>query len=1117
MLKILPALRTIRLLLLIVSVNGFLGFSLKAESREPNGGLEKNITISFSKISLKSALDQIANKASVVIIYSNSKELTNAVVSINAKNKALKDVLNELLAPFPLSYRVIDNKIVISHDELKIKSPPTENKRLLVVPVKGKVTDEKGVALPGATIRIKGEKGQIATNKNGEFNFDNMAVSSILQVSFIGYQTKEITIGNALDYLTIVLEVNRSKLDEVQVIAYGETSQRLNTGDVTTVNAKDISQQPVDNPLLALEGRVPGLNITQDNGIPGGGISVSIRGQNSITGGNDPLYVVDGVPYTSQLLPGDGYILGTSSNSSTGFGAQNGNPFSYINPADIESISVLKDAGATAIYGSRGANGVILITTKKGKAGKTKVDLNVQSGYGEVTRTANLLNTQQYLQVRNEALRNDGITPSLANGDYDLLQWDTTRYTNWQKVLIGNTAHYTDAQGAVSGGNEDTQFLIGAGYKRQTTVFPGDFDDRQASMHFSINNTSSNKKFTITLTGTYMVNNNLLPASDLTDYAYNLAPDAPPLYNLNGTLNWAPSSSGTSSFQNPLAGDLNTYQEKTNNLVVNSVLSYQLLPGLTIRSSFGYTNLQQNQQTLYPLNANAPENRSISESSALNLNNNINSWIIEPQLNYIKPIGNGKLDVLLGSTFEQNNSEGQDIGSYGYSSDQELGNLAAASGIYINNFIGSVYKYNALFGRLNYNWNDEYLIDLTARRDGSSRFGTANEFHDFGAAGIGWIFTKESIFQNSIPFLSFGKLRASYGTTGNDQIGDYKYLSLYNPTRAGVPYQGITGLAPSGLSNPNLQWELTRKLELALETGFFKDRILLSASYSRDRSSNELLGYNLPLITGFGSITSNFPATVQNISWEFNLNTTNVKSDDFSWTSNINLTLPQNKLIAFPDLATSSYANQLMIGQPISIQKAFQFEGVDPATGQYMFTSASDKFNPSYATDRRVLINLLPKFYGGFQNSFSYKSFRLDFLFQFVKQTGLNDLFVEGIPGTSNSNQFVYVLNRWQKAGDIKPIQAYSSDYGNATQYYDAASSTAAYSDASYIRLKNLSFSWQVKDNWTKAMHLQNLRLFIQGQNLITITHYKGVDPETPGSLSLPPLRILTTGIQVGL
>jgi len=471
----------------------------------------------------------------------------------------------------------------------------------------------------------------------------------------------------------------------------------------------------------------------------------------------------------------------------------------------------------------------------------------------------------------------------------------------------------------------------------------------------------------------------------------------------------------------------------------------------------------------------------------------------------------------LGSTFQQTNTDVIAIRSDGYSNPANLGDITYASSITSNNFVKSLYKYNAFFGRLNFNWDDKYLVDLTARRDGTSRFGANNKFHNFGAAGLAWIFSKEDFLKEHLPFLSYGKLRTSYGTTGNDQVGDYRYLNLYSSIYAPVPYQGQIGLEPSKLPNPNLQWELTRKFEVALETGFFNDRILLTASYSNNRSSNQLLGYNLPYLTGFNNIQTNFPATVQNSSWEFTLSTTNIRKGDFSWVSSINLTVPQNKLIAFPNLATSTYANTLIIGQPTSIQKVFHFEGVDPATGFYSFSSTTNKFDPDYNTDRNTVINLLPKFYGGFQNTITYKSFRLDFLFQFVKQTGSSSLYGLGLPGQLG-NQFTSVLNRWQKPGDVKNIQQYSSDYyRGGIPYGDIGSSDAAYTNASYAKLKNLSFSWQVKENWTEAMHLKTLRLFMQGENLLTITNYKGVDPEAAGSTSLPPLRVITAGIQVGL
>jgi TonB-dependent starch-binding outer membrane protein SusC len=1097
-------LTTLLLIITLVQVSAK-GFSQKINLNEKNAPLEK-------------VLHAIEQQSGYVFFY-DSKDVKQ-VVSIHLVDATIEDALSACFKDVPLTYKVADKTVFLQQKEPtildKIKAVLTPS-----IGIRGRVYDEKGAPMPGVTVKAKDESHSTITDKDGYFFLDGINGKAVLVISSVGYLTKEINADDPL-VLDIRMVVSNSKLDEVQVIAYGETSQRLNTGDVTTVSAKDIGQQPVTNPLLALEGRVPGLFIAQDNGIPGGGVTVAIRGQNSIQSGNDPLYVIDGVPYASQLLPTQiGGILGTSSNTpQIGFTniAGNGNPLSFINPADIESISVLKDAGATAIYGSRGANGVILITTKKGKAGQTKVDVNVQSGYGQVTRRASLLNTQQYLEMRNEALKNDGLTASLDNGDYDLLQWDTKSNTDWQKVLLGNTAHYTDAQGSISGGNELTQFLIGGGYNNQTTVFPGDFADRKASMHFNINNTSPNKKFNITLTGSYSNDDNRLPQTDLAYAAYTLPPDAPALRNPDGSINWAPSSTGTSTlFSNPLAADLQTFQNKTNNLIANSVLSYRILPGLNIRSSFGYTNMQTEQQNLTPLSSQAPENRLYNTNNAILATNNINSWIIEPQISYKKEIGKGRLEVLLGSTFEQNDSKEIAIQSSGYANEANLGDISYASNITSSNYIESVYKYNALFGRLNYNWDDEYLVDLTGRRDGSSRFGANHQFHDFGAGGIGWIFTKEAALTKALPFLSYGKLRASYGTTGNDQIGDYQYLSLYNTVYAAVPYQGAIGLNPANLANPNLEWELTKKFEVALELGFFHDRILLTGSYSSNRSSNELLGYNLPSVTGFSSIQTNFPATVGNTSWEFSLNTNNVKGNDFNWTSNFNLTVPRNKLIAFPNLAASTYANTLVIGQPLNIQKVFHYTGVDPATGEYSFASATDKYNPDYNSDRNTVINTTPKFYGGFQNTISYKSFRLDFLFQFVKQTGKSSLYLLGIPGNSG-NQFSSVLTRWQKPGDVTNIQRYSSVYYNVgTPFYDMYSSDAAYTDASYIRLKNLAFSWQVKNDWVKAMHIQSLRLFIQGQDLLTITHYKGLDPEAPGSTSLPPIRVLTAGINIGL
>ena len=1037
-------------------------------------------------------------------------------VDIDVRNVTVEKALDLIFRGQALTYTLAGRIISVKERETPVPLPA-------VVPppndIHGRVTDSLGNPLAGASVTVKGSKRGTATNEKGEFDLKGIGDAETLVISFSGFETRQITV-HGKDGWQIVLSRSNSQLDQVQVIAYGTTTERLSTGDVTTVTSKEIEEQPVNNPLLALEGRVPGLFITQANGLPGSGVTVRIQGQNSIANGNDPLYVVDGMPFSSQMLPTtSGGPLGGSGG---GYFEQTGggNPLSYINPADIESISILKDADATAIYGSRAANGAILITTKKGKAGPTKLDMNFQQGWGEVTRKLDILNTPQYLQMRNEAIANDGLTAN-PTSDFDLTFWDTTRNTDWQKALIGNLAHYTTAMASVSGGTANTQYLVSSTYHRETDVFPGDFADQKGSLHFTINNASINQKFHLQFSGNYLVDDNQLPQNDLTGNAIAIAPDAPALYNADGTLNYAPTTSGTSTFYNPLKYTYNTYQNKTTNLISNLLLSYQLFSGLAIKGNFGYTSLQTNEFSGNPLIAQLPELRQYSVRTATYSNSTINSWTVEPQLDYKKTIEKGKLEALIGTTILQNNSNGQSLQGSGYNSDAVLADVFSAATVAVNSSTNSVYKYNALFGRINYNWADKYIIDLTARRDGSSRFGALNQFHNFASVGGAWLFSQEGLIKNNAPFISFGKLRASYGTTGNDQIGNYQYLSLYSPIPTAVPYQNTTSLTPNGLANPYLQWEQTKKMQFGADLGFSHDKILLTADYVVNRSSNELLSYALPIITGFNSIIQNFPATVKNTAWELSLVTVNIKSKTFAWSSNINFTIPQNKLIDFPNLATSTYSQSLVIGRPISVIHAYHFLGADPSTGVYKFASKTDPFNPQYGVDNTVLINTLPKFYGGFQNSFSYNGFQLDFLFQFVKQKGSNDLFnTNPVPGQFNSgfgNQPATVLKRWQKPGDITNIQRYNSDGSLYSAESYASGSDAAYSDASYIRLKNLSLSYNLPAKSIKKTGLQNFVIFIRGQNLLTITKFKGMDPENQSVSALPPLRVLTAGIQVGL
>jgi TonB-linked SusC/RagA family outer membrane protein len=1085
------------------------------------GIAQQTITFSGKEVKLENVFNAIKKQTNYRFFF-NTDMLSNASkVTIEVKNANVEQVMNMALKDQPLTFTIKGRTIFI------MKKPEEEKKNTQVertgdpITVSGRVTDDQGQPLAGANVKVKGGSNGVTTDAEGRFTLNNVDPNASLEISFVGHETQLLAVKGKTVF-SVALGQKQSILDETVVIAYGTTSRRFSTGNVTTIKAADIERQPVNNPLLALQGAVPGLLITQASGVAGGGVVVRVQGENSIGRGSDPLYVIDGIPYTSQLLPNlAGTLLrGSGGPVINGVQGGGGNPLTYINPADIESIDVLKDADATAIYGSRAANGAILITTKKGKAGQTKVGLNIQTGWTKVKRKLDLLNNEQYIAMRREAFRNDNATVNLTTTDFDLNGlWDSTRFTDWQDVLIGGTGNFTDLQASVTGGSTNTQIFVGAGYHLEKTVFPGDFNDQKGSIHFNINNVSSNQRFRIQFSGNYLVDNNKLPQVDLTASALQLAPTAPALYNEDGTLNWMVNANGTSSWTNPLKYTIQKYRSKTTNLISNVNLSYKLLPDLEVKSSIGYNDLGVNDFSLSPLTAEKPEERVNTQNSAAFMSSKINSWIIEPQISYRKKIWKGSLEALVGTTINQINSNYQQIVGFGFISDEVLEDIKSASSVSVGNTGKAVYKYNAAFGRINYNWENKYILNLTARRDGSSRFGRESQFHNFWSSGFAWIFTKERWIKNIFSFLSFGKLRGSYGTTGNDQIGDYQFLNLYTPVTVDVPYQNVAGLEVKGLPNPHFAWEETKKLQFGIDIGLFNDRIIATANFARNRSSNQLLPYSLPWVTGAGALSAiNFPATIQNVSWELSLSIDNIKTKEFTWSSNINLTIPKNKLVEFPNLEQSTYNGRLFIDEPISINKAYRYIGVDPASGVFMFEdkNGNSVSSPNFTTDQTVLINTMPKYFGGFKNNIAYKGFQLDFLFQFVKQIGKNYLF-NGTPGrfvAGLGNQPVDVLNRWQKPGDLTDFQKFSQNTTLNSSASNFRSSDESFSDASFIRLKNLSLSYTLPQGWNK-FRIQNFRVFLQAQNLLTVTSYKGLDPETKSATILPPLAVLTLGFHL--
>ena len=966
--------------------------------------------------------------------------------------------------------------------------------------VHGTITDVSGIPLAGVHVMVKATKQGVVSDFDGSYTIKAES-NDVLIVSALGFITQTISVNNQSE-IKIQLEVDITQLDAVTLNAgYYTVKDKERTGNISKVKQSDIELQPISNPLAALQGRVAGVEITQTSGVPGAGFDIKIRGQNSIrTNGNEPLYIIDGVPYASETL-GDQQ---TSASIIPGIGFS---PLNNISPSDIESIEILKDADATAIYGSRGANGVVLITTKKGKSGSTSFGLNISTGFGSVANRMDLLSTSEYLEMRREAYANDGINPLPFNA-YDINgTWDETRETDWQKELFGKTAYLTNVQGLFSGGSEQTQFLISGNYNKQATVFPGDFDNNNISVLSNLNHKSKDDRLSLQFSANYTSNTNNLPATDLIREALRLAPNAPNLYNDDGTLNWE-----NSTWNNPLRNLEGKYLANGSSLISHVSMDYKIYKELHFSTSLGYTQSQLKELRTIPSTTFNPAFGLGSEfSSAVHNNANRNSWIIEPKLHWSFKKTRTKIQTLVGLTFQEQRSDRLSQFASGFTNNSFIENIAAASSLFVLGDTQTQYRYHALFGRINLNHQGKYILNLTGRRDGSSRFGSDKKFANFGAVGAAWIFSKESVVKEGLPFLSFGKLRGSYGTSGNDQIGDYQYLDTYS--FGNTPYQNIVGIRPTRLFNPDFSWESNEKLELALELGILQDRIRLSSSYYQNKSSNQLVGIPLPGTTGFSFLNANLNATIENKGWEFELYTVNLKNDNFEWSTAFNITIAKNKLLKFPYLEGSTYANQLVIGQPLNILKVYQSTGVNPQTGLYEFTDFNGDNSISAPEDKQVIRDLNPEYFGGINNSLSYKKFKLDVLFQFTKQLGMNYLATNGIIGAM-LNQPKEVLQRWQDVGDQTSIQRFTSGLNSEglISYINYTQSDAAISGASYLRLKTLSLSYQVSTKQTSGMGCE---LFLRGQNLWTLTNYNGLDPETRTSGTIPPLRFITLEAQL--
>lgn len=1101
-------------------------------------GLAQKINLTKVNVPLREVVRDLSRQTGYDFVATDALLKTASGVTINVKDADLFKVLEQIFENQHITY-VIDGKTVT----LKPKERSFVQNlvdRFQQITVWGRVADENGVLLPGATVKYMDKVTR--TDLRGEFILRNVEPNTVLEISYLGYETKKLKARENLG--TIFLKISDSKLDEVQVIAYGQTTKRLSVGSVSTVTAKDIEKQPISNILDALQGQVPGLSVTTTGGVPGSRTLTQIRGQNNIasTPGNvlnmydQPLIIVDGVhmPLQNKALIGSSFATGGGNDfwrNQTGLSSMNG-----INPLDVESVSILKDADATSIYGSQGSNGVILITTKKGKAGKDALSLALNQGFTNATGTVPMMNTEQYLAMRREALSNSKVTATPGN-DPDLLLFDQNKNTDWMKEFFGGTAYRTDLHFSLGGGSVSDNYLINGGYTRTTYNYPGDMADKRYNLHTSYTHRSLDQRFKLSF-GTdyaYNVNNNSGEPNGL--LAFTLAPNYPDLIDASGKPVWSYKGLNLNNAQgNPLATYL--YKSAINAThSLNSYLnvSYDILPSLTLGITAGYARADEDFNSKVPILGQDPAFGPVGNVSLLSRNtDNIN---INPQLNYTKGIGKGLLTVLVGGTYKRNYSKGLSTNAFGFTSDAMLDYIGAGTSTYSSND-ASYYKYIDVFSRINYSWDNKYILNVTANRDGSSNFGARKRFGNFGSAGLAWIVSEENWLKDKLSFLSFLKVAANLGTAGSDGVGPYLYQPNWRVSNS-TPYQTFTGYTPSNPLNPEYAWASNTKFNEQLDLGFFKDRLLVNFAIYQNRSKNQLVGYLSAIQTGFSSITRNAPYTVNNSGWELSISSTNIAAKDFRWSTILNMSHNNNKLAKFDDIASSAYASSYVVGKPLNVLQLMPFEGVNPQTGLFQFRKADGTITSSpnnysgfnnVGGDRTLLLDLNPKLQGGLGNTFTYKNLSLYLFFQYSVQKGNNYLYniysngVTFLPGRPLVNMPAAILGKqWQKPGDEATLQRFVDGFNGSDGYMAIgpanafSNSTGAYSDASYIRLKTASLNYALPQTWARKAFLKNCSFYVNAQNLFTITGYKLGDPETRSLFAIPPQKTVVFGINASL
>lgn len=1056
-------------------------------------GFSQKVSLSVKNTPLQHVFAEIISQTGVSIIY-NENSLSHTVpVSMHVKDVQLQQVLDMCIKGQPIIYRISGSNIVIERKKVKLATllPQADSVTQNTITVTGRITDEKGAPVPGATVMVKGSKQGANTNASGAFILKNVASDAVITVSSIGYVSQQINV-NGRSTLEVTLKEFVGHLNEMVVVGYGAVKKSDVTGSVASVSEQDIKATPVVDLDRAMQGRAAGVLVTQNSARPGGAATIRIRGTGSVNAGNDPLYVIDGFP-TQDI--------------------------NDVNPSDIESIEILKDASSTAIYGSRGSNGVIMVTTKRGKKGESSVNFESYYGIQSVRRKIPLLNAREYADFINEARINGGGTAYFdGSSDKQPLPSSLGKGTDWQDEVF-RQAPIQNYQLSISGGEAKTRYAISGNYYNQEGIVANS-DFKRYSLRANLDReVTSRLNVGLSIQGAHTRSNAARTETDggassgVTNAAINFAPTFP-VFNPNGTYYRDQGPLNGNLVDNPLglANEV-TNQFFTTRMLANVFAEYKIIDGLTFRTAWG-ADLINSKSNYYVtrqigLGANTNGDAAITSAQAIN-------WLNENTLTYNRVLAKDhNITGMIGYTTQGYNTENVTANASNFNDDfARFNNLGLGTTLRRPGSDASDWALISYLARVNYGYANRFLFTLTARRDGSSRFGPNNKYGFFPSGAVAWRVINEKFMQDQ-QVVSDLKIRTSYGLTGNQAIGNYGFQSYLADVKYPFGANPVlqSGGVPTGISNYDLSWEKNAQLDAGIDIGFFNNRIMLTADYYVKTTSDLLFSVNVPQTTGYTSSLQNI-GRVENRGLELGLNTVNM-AGAFKWNTAVNISFNKNKILALdgrPEFLAGSGSGHLgvwgntilmKVGEPLgnfygrNVIGVFQNQAEIDASAQkdakpgdlhYENVNGDDVIND---LDRKVIGNGNPKFFGGINNTFSFKGVELNVFFQGsygndILNFGRFDLY--NLNG--NNNQSADVLNRWTPTNPSNEIPRANAAGGQRIL------SSFHIEDGSYLRLKNISLGYNLPAGVLKTLSLANVKIYVSAQNLLTFTRYKGYDPE---------------------